>query len=253
MARGKKPAPQPRVPDATAVAYRVIALGCLVTRAQVEQELSAKGGKTTGLHEATVARLDYWMGNENLHDRLSPQESELLAQPVASWGHQVLVDASWRVESIGVLLWALSLVDRIPPWDAPFDQQEAIEPLGVFSKVSKFMSGARLRRREDIRKARDVAQTWHWRARTMQAFLAGDAPPGGGTFDDLVRQKAKEALERGEVPELADGDFPAHGKAYRDLSEEEFDEASSIAYERHFALNWLCGYSATWDDTPTVT
>lgn len=253
MARGKKPAPQPKLPDATAVAYRAISLGCLVTRAQVEQVMHGMGGKSTALHEATSARLDYWMGNEHLHDRLSAREAELLGRPIGSWEHQDLVDTSWRVESIGVMLWALSLLDRVPPWDTPFDQRETMEALGIFSKVSKFMSAARLRRREDIRKARDVAQAWHWRARTMQAFLSGQEPPGGGTFEDVVRRAAKEALERGEISELADGDFPVYGKAYRDLNEEEFDEASSIAYERHFALNWLCGYATSWDDTPTVT
>ena len=48
-------------------------------------------------------------------------------------------------------------------------------------------------------------------------------------------------------------DFPAFGKAYRNLSEDEYEQATSIAMERHLALNWLCGYDSDWDETPTDT
>jgi hypothetical protein len=50
-------------------------------------------------------------------------------------------------------------------------------------------------------------------------------------------------------------DFPAKGKAYRELSAEEWSEVRSVTFERHIALNWLCGYSLgnEWDHTPTET
>jgi hypothetical protein len=55
--------------------------------------------------------------------------------------------------------------------------------------------------------------------------------------------------------EVIDEDFAVHGKAYRDLSPEEWSEVRSITLERHFALNWLCGYAPNnrWDETPTDT
>jgi hypothetical protein len=50
-------------------------------------------------------------------------------------------------------------------------------------------------------------------------------------------------------------DFPAFGKAYRDLSPDEFSIATSIAMERHRAFNWLSGRAPgnRWTDTPTDT
>ena len=50
-------------------------------------------------------------------------------------------------------------------------------------------------------------------------------------------------------------DFPANGKAYRKLSAQEWSEVRSVTFERHIALNWLCGYSLgnEWDQTPTET
>jgi len=57
------------------------------------------------------------------------------------------------------------------------------------------------------------------------------------------------------IPTSIDEDFPAFGRAYRDLSSDEWAAVKSIAMERHFALNWLCGYAPEngWDDTPTDT
>ena len=53
--------------------------------------------------------------------------------------------------------------------------------------------------------------------------------------------------------EIADEDCAAFGKPYRELTEDEWQMTTSITVERHFALNWLCGYAPNnrWDDTPT--
>jgi hypothetical protein len=42
----------------------------------------------------------------------------------------------------------------------------------------------------------------------------------------------------GDIPTPIGDDFPAFGKAYRDLTNEEYSQATSIAVEGHGAL-WL--------------
>ena len=59
--------------------------------------------------------------------------------------------------------------------------------------------------------------------------------------------------EQGLLPSPLRGDFRAFGKAYRQLSEAEHAEALSIAYERHYALHWLCGAGKSWDDVTVDT
>jgi imidazolonepropionase-like amidohydrolase len=49
------------------------------------------------------------------------------------------------------------------------------------------------------------------------------------------------------------GDFPAFGKAYGSLSEEEWSATHQIALSRLRALNWLCGFGADWDTVPLET
>ena len=79
--------------------------------------------------------------------------------------------------------------------------------------------------------------------------------PGGMTVEQMLRLTSQKAADEGFIPRPIDGDFPALGKAYRDLSPTEFSIATSIAVERHRAFNWLCGYAPgnRWTETPTDT
>jgi hypothetical protein len=156
-----------------------------------------------------------------------------------------VVDAVWRGEALGTLLWALQLLE-LPPYDRPFDPHEvaAADPgTGV------------LRAGEDIELECESARLWHWRARTTALQAAGtlDLPPRYATFDQLIAATAMRGYERGVLPPPTRGDFRAYGKIYRHLSALEHAEAHSIALERHHALSWLCGAGSTWDDVPLDT
>jgi hypothetical protein len=156
-----------------------------------------------------------------------------------------VVDAVWRGEALGTLLWALQLLE-LPPYDQPFEAEEvaAVE-----------LGDAELREAEEIELERDSARLWHWRARTtsLQAAGAPELPGRYATFDQLIAATAMRGYEQGLLPAPMRGDFRAYGKVYRHLSPEQHAEAHSIAVERHHALNWLCGAGESWDDVPLDT
>ncbi|HLW51729.1 MAG TPA: hypothetical protein VKW06_02710 [Candidatus Angelobacter sp.] len=79
--------------------------------------------------------------------------------------------------------------------------------------------------------------------------------PRGLTIGQVITGAAKLAFDNREIPAPIGGDFPSFDKAYRDLTCEEFAFATSIAQERHKALNWLCGLAPgnRWSATPTDT
>jgi hypothetical protein len=161
-------------------------------------------------------------------------------------GHDAaVVDAVWRGEALGTLLWALQLAE-LPAYDQPFDPQAvgAIDP-----------DDGELRDGEDVELERDSARLWHWRARTTDLQAAGKLalPPRYATFDQLIAATAMRGYEQGVLPAPLRGDFRAYGKVYRHLAPGQQAEAHSIALERHHALNWLCGAGATWDDVPLDT
>jgi hypothetical protein len=156
-----------------------------------------------------------------------------------------IVDAVWRGEALGTLLWALQLLE-LPAYDQPFaaEQVAAVE-----------LDDADLRDGEEIELERDSARLWHWRARTtsLQAAGALELPERYASFDQLIAATAMRGYEQGVLPAPMRGDFRAYGKVYRQLAPEQHAEAHSIAVERHHALNWLCGAGATWDDVPLDT
>ena len=156
-----------------------------------------------------------------------------------------VVDAVWRGEALGTLLWALQLLE-LPAYDQPFDAEQV---------AAVQLDEADLRGGEEIELERDSARLWHWRARTtgLQAAGALELPERYATFDQLIAATAMRGYEQGVLPAPMRGDFRAYGKVYRHLSPEQHAEAHSIAVERHQALNWLCGAGETWDDVPLDT
>ena len=156
-----------------------------------------------------------------------------------------VVDAVWRGEALGTLLWALQLIE-LPPYDQPFDPEQV---------AAAGLEEAKLRAAEEIELERDSARLWHWRARTtgLQAPGALELPERYSTFDQLIAATAMRGYEQGVLPAPMRGDFRAYGKVYRHLAPEQHAEAHSIAVERHHALNWLCGAGETWDGVPLDT
>jgi hypothetical protein len=156
-----------------------------------------------------------------------------------------VVDAVWRGEALGTLLWALQLAE-LPPYDRPFepDAVEAIDP-----------AEGTLREAEEIRAERDSARLWHWRARTTGVQAGGgiDLPARYASFDQLIAATAMRGYEQGLLPAPLRGDFRAYGKVYRHLDPAQAAEAHSVAVERHHALNWLAGEGESWDAVPLDT
>jgi hypothetical protein len=162
---------------------------------------------------------------------------------------QELVDANWLSEAAACLFWALEYIPELPPYDE--------QATSMLTKVEITKSAA-LRPFETIKKKRDLAELWHWRARTRKLQELGRMPSviaKGITIDEVIRTASRKAAENGDIPAPIGNDFPAFNKAYRDLSPEEFSIATSIALERHRAFNWLCGLAPgnRWKEIPTDT
>jgi hypothetical protein len=156
-----------------------------------------------------------------------------------------VIDAVWRGEALGTLLWALQLTE-LPPYDRPFASADV---------AAAALDEARLRDAEEVELERESARLWHWRARSaeLQAGEGVEVPPRYASFDQLIAATAMRGYEQGLLPEPMRGDFRAYGKVYRQLTAAERSEAHSIAVERHHALSWLAGEGTTWDDVPLDT
>jgi hypothetical protein len=169
---------------------------------------------------------------------------------------QQIVNASWRMESVMTLMWALGIIPEL----IPFDHQAKPDLMKQIphENIPNFLISAKLLDEEIIEKNRSLAEFWHWRSRTRRLIEEKRQFPAEiqkfKSYDEIIRFSAKAASEKDGL-KIIDEDFAVSGKAYRDLTDAEWSEASSIAVERHFALNWLSGYAPEncWDETPTET
>jgi len=217
--------------------------------------------RVAAVRQAEVDGEAFWALLGPLRAQLSPREQQFAATNMTTMTQAQRLAASWRTEALQTLLWALGIGSAIPPYDtaaanAPIEGYSAAE-------FDSALASAELRPLAELAAARGIAETWLWRARTQQMIKGGIPLPqspqllqaGIKTYDDIVRATAKMASKRGTVRDIIDDDFPIFGKAYRAASEKEYYLARSIAMERLFVLNWLCGHApeGRWDDTPTDT
>ena len=188
-------------------------------------------------------------------------EIDFLSSSGSKMDSKSQINANWRMEAAVILMWALKLVDEFPE----LNEQTSPDLLKIVKvkKLGLFSSGLILRPHEEISKMRDIIETWHWRVNTRRLiednfnFQPDEKMKKAGInkLDDIVRMVAKSAYTNRDIDEIIDDDFVFKGQPFRNINKNDFNEATSLITERHFALNWLCGYSPNnnWDETPTDT
>jgi hypothetical protein len=259
-------------PNATEVAGRLLALRLVVTHAMATpprdllEEWLVQW--TPAEREALIKKSEaqakaFWntVNTSPIFPYLSRWEREFANATILTMPSQEQIAALWRADAAQVLMWALHLVTQLP---APETQASPdLLKSEALSRPVEFLTSSLLRPEREIDRAREIAELWHWRSRTEELIREGRSFPsdedlitqGIKSYRDIVRLAVNAAHERGDVHLVIAGDFGVKGKAYTQLSLEEWSEVRSISVERHRALNWLCGYSPSndWDSTPTDT
>lgn len=241
--------------SAISVAYRAFCLGALLKRSELEigvrnlKKLTIFPDVYRQLMQRLAQanqRLHRWIDDEQLAHYLTLGEAAWLDSPLGSWSYETILDMTWRVESVGVLLWALNIIDELPPFDTQFDPLDALAPLDLITPTIDFIWRADLRPTRDLYAMRDYAELWHWRSQARELQLMGIQPDNGQSFSEIIRITAEKARDKG-IPPLIDGDFPAFGRSYARQTVDQFCQTSAIAAERYATLNWLCDAAMLWE------
>jgi hypothetical protein len=176
---------------------------------------------------------------------LSEPLTAALSMLPGSEADPAVIDAMWQAEGLGMLFWALGLVE-LEPFDKHFDPEWLLATPTAHGTM---------RAKAEVEHARETARLWHWRVRTdrMRHSDKVELPASWDSFEQLIAVAAMRGYERGLLPSPLRGDFPAFGTGYQELTEPQRAEVASIAYERHRAFNWLCGAGRAWAETPTAT
>ena len=226
------------------VAARLIALATIVRRCALELD-------PTGDAEGDRFDLAAWLREERVTPLLTAGELRIVETRVGGLARDVAEDGSWRVESVAVLAWAAGLTDELPSYDLPAPPADILalvpEP---WDKVHPFRAAIALRSEEEIAAAREQAELWQWRGELL-APEDGQSLAATPEMRQVIREVAADSARAGLFERPIGNDFPVAGRPYRQLPEDERVLLTDLAAERLRALNWLCGFGASWDDAPT--
>ncbi|MCX5969093.1 MAG: DUF4272 domain-containing protein [Cyanobacteria bacterium] len=242
-------------PKAKDVAIRLVILNLLYDHGTIfVDEPTAKEAER--LHSEILELLDKY----DLWNLLTASEHEIFKCNPLELSDEYATDIFYSINSRGVLAWCLGLLEGMPGFDTSLFDDESIlddfyetKPSPVDIATIKW----KLRSAKEIDHARDVAEMWHWRSRTLS--LQRSKPIAKSDKKSELYRKIVSDVASSSLPDLGvltlDDDFSAFGKPYLMLDDEEWDKIHLITLYRHRALNWVCGYapSDNYDETPTDT
>lgn len=228
---------------ATAVAARAIIVAAVLHRLAMERAETA----TDEADEAFDLR--EWLREQRLLDLAAPDERELLERTAGSLTHEEVSRWSWQGEALAALAWALQLA-RIDPPGVPTDLGTALAHIpSPWDAAGEWRRQARLQPESTIITERERAELWRWRAVTEAARR--EATPGEiGDIETAIADVVAEVSSTGIIAGVREGDFAVGNQRLRDLAPHDLDDLQAATTERVRALNWLCGFGQTWQDTP---
>lgn len=104
-------------------------------------------GLSFGAQRMDVLR---WLQENGLWDALSPRELGFIDTPSPS--RKAVIDATWNTEALIVLVWALGLIEQMPPADEQCDTSVLQELLPPYADVGvrEFVERAQLRSEKEL-------------------------------------------------------------------------------------------------------
>jgi hypothetical protein len=221
------PDPAATAPDAARVAVRALALAALADRAFLDDEPDRRS--LSERHGGLVS----WARKAGAEAEMEPEERAVLLAPPGTLEPGQQANATWRLEGLGVLLWALNRGD-IPPHDQEAHAQTLFETAGVLraDAARELLAAPALRPRDEIAALRMRLFALNWRiteyhiSRQVMDFARFAATAWFGPLDITG------------LP-LVEGDLAIGGMRIDVTPPRELARTRSIVHERHLAANWL--------------
>ena len=186
----------------------------------------------------TRAQLLAWLKGAGIAGELEQPEREILQTPVGRVDAKLAAAASWRVEGLAVLAWALKRF-ALRNYDeaAPNALDAAHSSVGFRNPESarEILDSAALRPSTEIDRFASHITVVGWR---LQQFIL---QPGPMDFVGYLRTHPFFKNSWLEELRLVDGDLAIGAQAIADASLEQVQACYRIAIERCIAAYWLQG------------
>lgn len=208
-------------PDATRVARRALALAAVTARAILEQDTDNEAAPST------AADLLAWLTDLRIADELEAEELAVLECPVGELEQGPQIGATWRLEGLGVLAWALGKYE-IPAHDELVSLDALWESVGLLNRdvSSRILARPALRSHDEIAELANRLFAVHWRLRNFHI------DPSPMDFADFAATCWFGPLDIAGLP-LIDGDLALQGERIDRASEDVFSSALSEIGRAH--------------------
>jgi hypothetical protein len=229
-------------PTPQRVARRALALVAVTVRALLEQD-DPEDPKAEEFRQRILA----WVDAIDIADELEPDEWEVLQRPVGRLDRQQQIDATWRLEGLAVLAWALGRYE-LPQHDVlvvPRDLIGALDFLDDDASRNLLLTPA-LRPIKELEWQNRRLLGIHWRLRDYTLR------PQAMDFRAFARDCWFGSFDLAGIRLIGD-DLALGDAALSAADQQAFATAYSAARERHLASNWLLGQSRIYSETDTST
>jgi hypothetical protein len=225
-------------PSSVRIASRALALAAVTARALLEQDDSSIDEKEKQ-RQAVVS----WANKVSADKEFEPEELEILATPVGKLNQRTAINSTWRLEGLGVLAWALNLVEQAP-YDELVDTGLLLDTL--YQSASLILESPLVRTKEETEEYGEQIFALHWRL--VEFSLNSEIM----NFAEIIQQPWI-GLRDLSAFHLIDGDLALGGQRIDKAPANIFSQTMSLAVERHHAINWLLGYNPVYSEIDTST
>ena len=108
-----------------------------------------------------------WLVNQDVESAISPEEKRILTSTQMS--DRDRINASWRVEGLEVMLWALNELPDMSPLSGQCDFSRIEDVFSsILSNTSDFLDTDSMRSEEEIYEQQEAIENHHWTIRDAQ-------------------------------------------------------------------------------------
>ncbi|OYV75198.1 MAG: hypothetical protein B7Z74_01355 [Deltaproteobacteria bacterium 21-66-5] len=213
----------------------------MVCRGSIES--GAGQNQAESLHD----RIRAWVTRCGLDTEFEPRESEMLRAPLGTLEANQVNVATWEVEGLAILVWALGL-SGLPPHDERVDPFEVTDRVWfLHDEAAEMMLDVELRAATELRAYRELVYAIHCRlddfsrTQTKKDFRAWTE---SGWFETLGL--APESL-------IVDNDLAIGGTDISRVEPALIETCTWLTLPRHRASIWLLGDGAPYSKTYVST
>ena len=127
-------------------------------------------------YEAKGSQTRQWLEDQGLNSAISPEEDRIFRSKIHS--EKDAINATWRIEGLEALLWALGELPDMSPPSSLCDVARVQQVFSFFmSDSADFINKEQMRGEDEIYDQREVILEHHWKIRDAQ--IHGKPSPAG--------------------------------------------------------------------------